>query len=80
MLQSSDAFWQDQLAESLIQSINVWVNVCDRNLNILVWNPTAERISGYSADETIGHPLIWDWFTPTTCADRRCSTSPRTCW
>ncbi len=64
MLQSSDAFWQDQLAESLIQSINVWVNVCDRNLNILVWNPTAERISGYSADETIGHPLIWDWLYP----------------
>jgi PAS domain S-box-containing protein len=56
--------WQDQLAESLIQSINVWVNVCDTDLNILVWNPTAERICGYSADEVVGHARCWEWFYP----------------
>ena len=61
---SSGPIWQDQLAESLIQSINVWVNVCDTDLNILVWNPTAERICGYSADEVVGHARCWEWFYP----------------
>jgi PAS domain S-box-containing protein len=51
-------------AEMLIQSINVWGNVCDRDLNILVWNPTAERTSGYSRDETVGHDRIWGWLYP----------------
>jgi PAS domain S-box-containing protein len=64
MYQTSEPFWQNQLAESLIQSINVWVNVCDSHLNLLVWNPTAERICGYSADEVVGHPLVWDWLYP----------------
>lgn len=64
MHQAPEPFWQDQLAESLIDSINVWVNVCDSHLNILVWNPTAERICGYSAEEIIGHPRIWDYLYP----------------
>ncbi len=51
-------------AETLIQRINVWGNVCDRDLNILVWNPTAERTSGYLCEEVIGHSRIWDWLYP----------------
>lgn len=51
-------------AETLIQSINVWGNVCDRDLNIVVWNPTAERTSGYTREETVGHTRIWDWLYP----------------
>ncbi|MFQ3566962.1 MAG: histidine kinase [Aggregatilineales bacterium] len=61
---NSTALWQEHLTESLVQSINVWVNVCDRHLNILVWNPTAERLSGFSAAEVIGHALVWDWLYP----------------
>ncbi len=64
MQASSSPIWQDQLAESLIQSINVWVNVCDIDLNLLVWNPTAERICGYSAAEVVGHARCWEWFYP----------------
>lgn len=61
---TAEPFWQDQLAESLIKSINVWVNVCDTQLNILVMNPTAERICGYTAEESVGHARIWDWLYP----------------
>ena len=64
MHQQSEPIWQNQLAESLIDSINVWVNVCDKDLNILVWNPTAARICGYDAAETVGHPRIWEWLYP----------------
>jgi PAS domain S-box-containing protein len=60
----AEPFWQDQLAESLIESINVWVNVCDSQLNILVMNPTAERICGYSTSEVVGHARIWEWLYP----------------
>ena len=66
---SSGPIWQNQFTESLIQSINVWVNVCDKHLNILVWNLTAERICGYSAGEVVGNPLIWQWLYPD--AERR---------
>jgi PAS domain S-box-containing protein len=55
---------REYYAETLIQRINVWGNVCDRDLNILVWNPTAERTSGYSREETVGHAQIWDWLYP----------------
>jgi PAS domain S-box-containing protein len=57
---------REYYAETLIQSINVWGNVCDRELNILVWNPTAERTSGYSREEVIGHAAVWDWLYPDT--------------
>ena len=59
-----DNFWETQLSQTMFQSINVWVNVCDANMNIMVWNPTAERISGYSADEVVGNSSIWSWLYP----------------
>lgn len=61
---SSPNALREYYAETLIQSINVWGNVCDRDLNILVWNPTAERTSGYSREEVIGHAAVWDWLYP----------------
>ena len=64
MHQTSTPIWQGHLTESLIQSINVWVNVCDNKLNILVWNLTAERICGYTAAEVVGHAHIWEWLYP----------------
>ncbi|MEM6282996.1 MAG: PAS domain S-box protein, partial [Chloroflexota bacterium] len=57
-------FWQSQLSQTMFNSINVWVNVCDADLNILVWNPTAERISGYSAQEVVGNAHCWEWLYP----------------
>lgn len=64
MYPQSEPIWKNQLAESLIDSINVWVNVCDKDLKILVWNPTAARICGYNAAETVGHSRIWEWLYP----------------
>lgn len=61
---NNSSIWQGHLTESLIQSINVWVNVCDNKLNILVWNLTADRTCGYSAAEVVGHSHIWEWLYP----------------
>ncbi len=49
---------------SLIEHVNVWLNVYDANLNIIIWNPMAEKISGYSREEVVGHAKIWDWLYP----------------
>lgn len=54
----------NRFSDSLIEHVNVWLNVYDANLNIIIWNPMAEKISGYSSEEVIGHARIWDWLYP----------------
>lgn len=50
--------------ESLAESANIWVDVLDRNGNIVFWNRAAEEISGYSMDEVVGHQRIWELLYP----------------
>lgn len=54
----------DGYSSSIIENVNVWLNVYDKNLNILVWNPMAEIISGYTSEEVLGHNNIWEWLYP----------------
>lgn len=61
-------FWGSELSQAVFQSINVWVNVLDEKLNIMAWNPMAERISGYSSAEVVGHAKVWDWLYPDDAA------------
>ncbi|MBN1796358.1 MAG: PAS domain S-box protein [Sedimentisphaerales bacterium] len=58
-LQRLAGFW-----ESIVENANVYMNVVDENRNVLMWNKAAERISGYSADEVVGHDKIWQWQYP----------------
>ena len=53
-----------QFSESIVENVNVWLDVYDTNLNIVVWNKVAEEISGYSREEVVGHSKIWDWSYP----------------
>ena len=53
-----------QFRESIIDSVNVWLDVLDENGNVLIWNKAAERISGYSREEVVGHDKIWEWLYP----------------
>ncbi len=50
--------------ESLAESANIWVDVLDRNANVVFWNRAAEEISGYSVDEVVGHQGIWELLYP----------------
>ena len=58
-LQRLAGFW-----ESIVQNANVYMDVLDENRNVLIWNKAAEKISGYSADEVVGHDKIWQWQYP----------------
>lgn len=53
-----------QFRESIIDNTNMWLNVLDQKANIILWNKAAERISGYSQEEVVGHDKIWEWLYP----------------
>jgi len=54
----------NQFQESIIDNANVWINVLDEEANIVLWNKAAEKISGYSGEEIIGHGKVWEWLYP----------------
>jgi PAS domain S-box-containing protein len=53
-----------QFQETVIDNANVWLDVLDENCNVLIWNRAAERLSGYSREEVVGHDRIWEWVYP----------------
>lgn len=47
--------------EGVLENDLVWINALDEEGNITFWNKAAERISGYSSGEVLGHGKIWEW-------------------
>lgn len=50
--------------ESILDNANLWINLVDSEGNITLWNKAAERVSGYSREEVIGHREIWERLFP----------------
>ncbi|WP_026289318.1 diguanylate cyclase [Thioalkalivibrio sp. ALMg11] len=48
----------------IIEYAPVWVNTLDTEGRVTLWNRAAERISGYSREEVVGHAGIWEWLFP----------------
>lgn len=61
-------------SDSIVENVNVWLNVLDTELNIVLWNKMAETISGFARAEVLGHNRIWEWMYPDE-AYRRAITS-----
>lgn len=57
--------------EKLIQVAGAWIDVLDVEGKVVLWNEEAERISGYSREEVIGHDKVWEWLypDPAYCAE-----------
>lgn len=53
-----------QFREAVIESANLWINVLDAEGNVAIWNEAAAQISGYTADEVVGHDRVWEWLYP----------------
>jgi PAS domain S-box-containing protein/putative nucleotidyltransferase with HDIG domain len=53
-----------QFQRNIIDNTNIWINMLDNKENVTLWNKVAEKISGYSAQEVIGHNKIWEWLYP----------------
>ncbi|MFP3897614.1 MAG: PAS domain S-box protein [Anaerolineales bacterium] len=50
--------------ERIIDNANVWLDVLDREGNIVIWNKAAEEISGYPREKVVGHDQVWEWLYP----------------
>lgn len=50
--------------DQLIKTAGVWINVTDKEGNIVLWNDEAEQISGYSREEVVGNDSIWKLLYP----------------
>jgi len=55
---------QLQFRHTLIDQANVWLMALDRNRNVMLWNRTAEQISGYPREEVVGHDEVWELLYP----------------
>lgn len=53
-------------SNSIIENVNVWINAYDQDLNLILWNPMAEIISGYTREEVLGRTQIWERLYPDT--------------
>ncbi len=53
-----------QFQQSILDNMDIWLNVLDDKGNIVLWNKAAEKISGYSKKDVIGHSKIWEWSYP----------------
>jgi PAS domain S-box-containing protein len=48
----------------MLDTAATWIDMFDAGGNITFWNLAAERISGYSRNEVLGHAKIWEWLYP----------------
>ena len=50
--------------EGIMDTVNIWISATDHEGNVLVWNRTAERITGYPRDRVIGNADVWTMMYP----------------
>ena len=48
----------------MLDAASIWIDMFDAKGNTTFWNLAAERISGYSREEVLGHAKIWKWLYP----------------
>lgn len=52
------------LLKEMLGTAAIWICLFDADVNVTFWNKGAEEISGYSAEEVIGHAKVWEWLFP----------------
>lgn len=65
-LQQAEAELQqtEEHLRQILQQMPVMLDAFDADGNIICWNQECERVTGYSADEVIGNPVIMEAFYP----------------
>ena len=66
-----DSHALSQFLESIIINAKLWMTFLDTNRNVVIWNRAAQEITGYSADEVLGHNTIWRWIYPDASYRRK---------
>lgn len=50
--------------QTVIDNADIWLDVRDESGKTIVWNKAAEKLSGYSKDEVLGHDQVTAWLYP----------------
>ncbi|WP_135609706.1 PAS domain-containing sensor histidine kinase [Methanococcoides sp. AM1] len=53
-----------QFQQTVIENADIWLDVLNRDVEVVIWNNAAETISGYKRDEVVGSTKIWDQLYP----------------
>ncbi|MGM0770735.1 MAG: PAS domain-containing sensor histidine kinase [Halobacteriota archaeon] len=53
-----------QFQQTVIENADIWLDVLNKNVEVVIWNNAAERISGYARDEVVGSTQIWEKLYP----------------
>jgi diguanylate cyclase (GGDEF)-like protein/PAS domain S-box-containing protein len=48
----------------ILSNTAMWLNMLDKDANVIMWNKAAEKISGYSKEEVLGNSTIWELLYP----------------
>lgn len=69
----------ERFQNEMLDTAAVWIHIRDADGNILFWNRAAERVTGYSRQEVLGHPGIWEWlYSNQTDRERALSWTKQT--
>jgi len=50
--------------EGVIDNANVWISVLNKEMEVILWNSAAEKITGYSQEEVLGSNEVWEMLYP----------------
>ncbi|SES62979.1 PAS domain S-box-containing protein [Methanococcoides vulcani] len=53
-----------QFQQTVIENADIWLDVLNKDAEVVIWNNAAEKISGYAREEIIGSTKIWDLLYP----------------
>ena len=53
-----------QFLSIVVEHANMWLVALDETMEVVIWNQAAARMSGYSAEEMIGHNRFFDILFP----------------
>ncbi len=58
------ALINEEFHRILLNNTAMWLNMLDKDANVIMWNKAAEKISGYSQEEVLGNSDIWGLLYP----------------
>jgi len=60
----SNLLIDEEFQKIILNNTAMWLNMLDKDANVIMWNKAAEKISGYSKKEVLGNSNIWELLYP----------------
>jgi len=60
----SNLLIDEEFKRIILMNTAMWLNMLDKDANVIMWNKAAEKISGYSKEEVLNNNNIWELLYP----------------